>query len=117
MTRAIITQIVEALEGLANTHQQGRSVAAEGAFGYVEMHVQNAEGAITAAREYLATEPKPTLKEALAQQVAVPQKCKQIHVTEAMHRAAVKVLHRAPGVAGLPQRMMDAMLAAQGEKP
>lgn len=36
----------------------------------------------------------------------------RIHVTEAMHRAAVKVLHRASGLDGLPQRMMDAMLAA-----
>lgn len=36
----------------------------------------------------------------------------RIHVTEAMHRAAVKVLHRASGLDGLPQRMMDAMLSA-----
>jgi hypothetical protein len=36
----------------------------------------------------------------------------QITVTEDMHRAAVKVLHRAHGLDGLPQRMMDAMLAA-----
>lgn len=33
-------------------------------------------------------------------------------VTEDMHIAAVKVLHRATGVDGLPQRMVDAMLAA-----
>jgi len=37
----------------------------------------------------------------------------RIHVTEAMHRAAVKVLHRASGLDGLPQRMMDAMLSAK----
>lgn len=36
-------------------------------------------------------------------------------ITEAMHVAAVKVLHRAPGVDGLPQRMLDAMLAAACE--
>ncbi len=33
-------------------------------------------------------------------------------ITEEMHVAAVKVLHRATGVDGLPQRMLDAMLAA-----
>lgn len=33
-------------------------------------------------------------------------------ITEAMHVAAVKVLHLASGVDGLPQRMLDAMLAA-----
>lgn len=33
-------------------------------------------------------------------------------ITEEMHVAAVKVLHRASGVDGLPQRMVDAMLAA-----
>ena len=42
--------------------------------------------------------------------VAIPAR---IHVTEAMHRAAVKVLHRASGLDGLPQRMMDAMLSAK----
>lgn len=45
---------------------------------------------------------------------AVPQgwKLVQTPITEEMHVAAVKVLHRAPGLAGLPQRMLDAMLAA-----
>jgi hypothetical protein len=38
-------------------------------------------------------------------------------VTEEMHVAAVKVLHRANGVDGLPQRMMDAMLAVQSAQP
>lgn len=33
-------------------------------------------------------------------------------ITEQMHVAAVKVLHRASGLDGLPQRMLDAMLAA-----
>jgi hypothetical protein len=35
----------------------------------------------------------------------------RIKVTEEMHQAAVKVLLRANGVDGLPQRMVDAMLA------
>jgi len=43
--------------------------------------------------------------------LAQPQGVARIHVTDEMHRAAVKVLHRAHGVAGLPQRMVDAMLA------
>lgn len=34
-----------------------------------------------------------------------------VKVAEAMHVAAVKVLHRANGVDGLPQRMLDAMLS------
>jgi hypothetical protein len=34
-----------------------------------------------------------------------------------MHVAAVKVLHRANGVDGLPQRMLDAMLAVQATPP
>lgn len=38
-------------------------------------------------------------------------------VTEAMHVAAVKVLHRANGVDGLPQRMLDAMLSAAPPPP
>lgn len=37
----------------------------------------------------------------------------QSPITEEMHVAAVKVLHRANGVEGLPQRMLDAMLAAR----
>lgn len=45
---------------------------------------------------------------------AVPQgwNLVQTPITEEMHVAAAKVLHRAPGLAGLPQRMLDAMLAA-----
>ena len=40
-------------------------------------------------------------------------------ISEEMHVAAVKVLHRATGVAGLPQRMLDAMraVATQPTKP
>lgn len=45
----------------------------------------------------------------LTQRAQIPQEWK---VTEEMHRAAVKVLHRANGLDGLPQRMVDAMLAA-----
>ena len=44
----------------------------------------------------------------------VPQGWK---ITEEMHVAAVKVLHRASGVDGLPQRMVDAMLAAAPQPP
>ena len=43
----------------------------------------------------------------------VPVKC----ITEAMHVAACKVLLRAHGLDGLPQRMLDAMLAAAPEAP
>lgn len=42
----------------------------------------------------------------------VPEK-----ITEEMHVAAVKVLHRASGVDGLPQRMLDAMLSAAPAAP
>lgn len=45
----------------------------------------------------------------LETQKAVPQ---ALTVTEEMHVAAVKVLQRANGLDGLPQRMLDAMLAA-----
>lgn len=38
-------------------------------------------------------------------------------ITEEMHIAAVKVLHRATGVDGLPQRMLDAMRAAAPQPP
>ena len=44
----------------------------------------------------------------------VPQGYK---ITEEQHVAAVKVLHRAAGVDGLPQRMLDAMLAAAPQPP
>lgn len=50
-----------------------------------------------------------------AQQVAVPQS--KINVTEEMHQAAVKVLQRANGLDGLPQRMVDAMLKAAPQPP
>jgi len=51
------------------------------------------------------------------QQVAVPQGLMKIEVTEAMHIAAIKVLHRATGSDCLPQRMLDAMLAASPQPP
>ena len=52
MTRALVTQMLEAMEhGYMVTGAHAKYTAA-----------------ITAAREYLATEPKPTLTEALAQQ-------------------------------------------------
>lgn len=44
----------------------------------------------------------------------VPQGYK---ITEEQHVAAVKVLHRAAGVDGLPQRMLDAILAAAPQPP
>lgn len=44
----------------------------------------------------------------------VPQGWK---ITEEQHVAAVKVLQRASGVDGLPQRMLDAMLAAAPQPP
>lgn len=50
----------------------------------------------------------------LEAQQAVPQAWK---VTEEMHVAAVKVLQRANGLDGLPQRMLDAMLAAAPTPP
>jgi len=50
----------------------------------------------------------------LASARAVPQGWQ---ITEAMHVAAVKVLHRAAGLDGLPQRMVDAMLAAATKEP
>lgn len=50
------------------------------------------------------------LEAKLAQRV--PEK-----ITEDMHVAAVKVLHRASGVDGLPQRMLDAMRSAAPAAP
>lgn len=50
----------------------------------------------------------------LEAQQAVPQGWT---VTEEMHVAAVKVLQRANGLDGLPQRMLDAMLAAAPTPP
>lgn len=41
----------------------------------------------------------------------------QEKITEEMHIAAVKVLHRASGVDGLPQRMLDAMRSAAPAAP
>lgn len=49
------------------------------------------------------------LQYSLTERAQRPQAWK---VTEEMHRAAVKVLLRADGLDGLPQRMLDAMLAA-----
>jgi len=44
-------------------------------------------------------------------QLSAQQAAPVMVVTEAMHEAAVKVLHRANGVDGLPQRMLDAMMS------
>ena len=44
-------------------------------------------------------------------QLSARQAAPVMVVTEAMHEAAVKVLHRANGVDGLPQRMLDAMMS------
>lgn len=52
--------------------------------------------------------------EQLEAQQAVPQGWT---VTEEMHVAAIKVLQRANGLDGLPQRMLDAMLAAAPTPP
>jgi len=53
----------------------------------------------------------------MAQVVPEGWKLVRTPVTEEMHVAAVKVLHRASGVEGLPQRMLDAMLAAAPQAP
>lgn len=51
--------------------------------------------------------------EEAAQSRKVPDGWKLIAypLTEEMHVAACKALHRAPGLNGLPQRMLDAMIA------
>ncbi|RST54139.1 hypothetical protein [Variovorax sp. DXTD-1] len=52
-------------------------------------------------------------KKALADRAALTQPTTvAMAVTEDMHVAAIKVLQRASGLDGLPQRMLDAMLAA-----
>lgn len=58
---------------------------------------------------------KPKLAEAWNRRAQVVPK--SINVTEEMHVAAVKVLHRATGVDGLPQRIVDAILAAAPQPP
>jgi hypothetical protein len=73
---------------------------------------------VEAIRAKQAAKPKhsplPGQAAALAQQ-AVP--ARRIVVSEAMHVAACKVLLRAHGLDGLPQRMLDAMLAAAPADP
>ena len=53
----------------------------------------------------------------LKAQLSARQAAPVLVVTEDMHVAAVKVLHRASGVHGLPQRMLDAMLSAAPSQP
>lgn len=64
--------------------------------------IEKAEAAIAAAEEASPNYP------------AVPEGWTLVKspITDDMHRAAVKVLVRANGVDGLPQRMLDAMVAA-----
>lgn len=74
------------------------------------LHQRGADPSVLAeaAREKLASaQPLPNYP-------AVPEGWALVKspITEDMHRAAVKVLVRANGVDGLPQRMLDAMLAA-----
>jgi len=66
--------------------------------------------------EYIETNAheRKYVRHAIKQALAAPV---QNPITEEMHIAAVKVLHRANGVDGLPQRMLDAMLAAQLAQP
>ena len=59
MTRALVTQMLEAME----------PVSAYGLPGTKDVQQAKLQEAITAAREYLATEPDLTLTEALAQSV------------------------------------------------
>ena len=55
--------------------------------------------------------------EQLRAQLAAARRAQGWRITEEMHVAAVKVLHRASGVDGLPQRMVDAMFAAVPQPP
>lgn len=85
-------QLLEALKELRDAYQEFMGVPAV-----------KANAAIAAAK---AAKPAPNYP-------AVPEGWALVKspITEDMHRAAVKVLVRANGVDGLPQRMLDAMVA------
>ena len=68
-------------------------------------------------RLYAETEAKAARIAELEAQLSARQAAPVLVVTEDMHVAAVKVLHRASGVHGLPQRMLDAMLSAAPSQP
>lgn len=69
------------------------------------LHGVNAQDARAMLQAFLA---------AVAAAPAVPKGVALVPtpITEDMHVAACKVLHRALGLDGLPQRMLDAMIAA-----
>ena len=79
MTRALVTQMLEAME----------PVSAYGLPGTKDVQQAKLQEAITAAREYLATEPKPTLKEALAQQGIKLRKALDAEITQSVEPYAV----------------------------
>lgn len=97
--------------GALAVHADGRALPDEG----LEPVAWTVAGAVTNwARDFSKYKTqhyvRPVFTAAQAQAMGrVPPGWK---VTEDMHIAAVKVLHRATGVDGLPQRMVDAMLAA-----
>lgn len=54
---ALLRDALDALIGIANTFHEGRSVATDGALGYVEMNVQNTEAAIANIKTELEEQP------------------------------------------------------------
>jgi hypothetical protein len=76
--------------------------------------IRRVDGAHSLGAGALAEALMPFITARRAPAAPVPKGWK---ITEEMHVAAVKVLHRASGVDGLPQRMLDAMLAAAPQPP
>lgn len=76
--------------------------------GYTDVVLTIAWHAVQASRAALSAEPVPA-----PQALPVPKGWTLGQpITEEMHVAAVRVLRRASGLDGTPQRMLDAMLAA-----
>lgn len=106
-------QLFDALKHISSAIERQLELIAERAPGQfldkrpvvqaLRSHAQKANAAIATAK---TAQPAPNYP-------AVPEGWALVKspITEDMHRAAVKVLVRANGVDGLPQRMLDAMVA------
>ena len=97
---------------MTQSTEQERAAFESWANGRCELHLVNPAGRYSSTITQFAWEAWQAARRAPA--VPVPHGYK---ITEDQHVAAVKVLQRASGVDGLPQRMLDAMLAAAPKPP
>jgi hypothetical protein len=115
----VVSRFASAIESAVNQQWLDMLAAAPGVEKIMALHDDAAEYRhVHGSPRYntVSDQKRQALRTAVEQALAarVPGR---IEVTEEMHIAACKVLTRANGLDGLPQRMLDAMLAAAPHPP